>query len=122
MHTRTAQGHLRLVLAPIVYNAMAQKACLRALPLYRALRRVLRASTYDPLLHHPPAHTLPNVVGRCVQFYTPTLVRLVYPFISHELEPHIALDMHYGSILVHAAELTELKLLVCRTRLQLATY
>ena len=62
-----AQGHLRLVLAPIVYNAMAQKACLRALPLYRALRRVLRASTYDPLLHHPPAHTLPNVVGRCVQ-------------------------------------------------------
>ncbi|KAK9826502.1 hypothetical protein WJX81_007296 [Elliptochloris bilobata] len=57
------QGHLRLVLAPIVYNAMAQKACLRALPLYRALRRVLRASTYDALLHHPPAHTLPNVVG-----------------------------------------------------------
>ena len=67
-----AQGHLRLVLAPIVYNAMAQKACLRALPLYRALRRVLRASTYDPLLHHPPAHTLPNVVGRCVQALTLT--------------------------------------------------
>ena len=50
-----AQGHLRLVLATIVYNAMAQKAGLRALPLFRALSAAMRASTYSPLLTHPPA-------------------------------------------------------------------
>lgn len=49
------QGHLRLVLAAIVYNAMAQKAGLRLLPLFRALSAAMRASTYDPLLIHPPA-------------------------------------------------------------------
>jgi hypothetical protein len=70
-----AQGHLRLVLAPIVYNAMAQKACLRALPLFRALCRVLRASTYDPLLHHPPPHALPQVVGRCCPNPSPIFFR-----------------------------------------------
>lgn len=50
-----AQGHLRLVLATIVYNAMAQKACLRLLPLFGALSAAMRASTYSPLLTHPPA-------------------------------------------------------------------
>lgn len=50
-----AQGHLRLVLLPIVYNAMALKEQLRQLPLFRALRTALRSSTYDRLLRHPPS-------------------------------------------------------------------
>ncbi|KAK9918110.1 hypothetical protein WJX75_001378 [Coccomyxa subellipsoidea] len=49
----TPQGHLRLVLLPIVYNAMALKELLRQLPLFRALQAVLRASAYDCLLRHP---------------------------------------------------------------------
>lgn len=49
------QGHLRLVLLPIVYNAMAQKETLRALPLFAALQRAMRASSYDRLLRHPAA-------------------------------------------------------------------
>ncbi|KAK9826507.1 hypothetical protein WJX81_008223 [Elliptochloris bilobata] len=53
------QGHLRLVLATIVYNAMAQKAALRALPLFHALSTAMRASTYNPLLTHPPAEPAP---------------------------------------------------------------
>lgn len=45
-----AQGHLRLVLAPIVYNALAQREDMHTNPLFRALHRELRASTYWPLL------------------------------------------------------------------------
>lgn len=48
------QGHLRLLLLPIVYNAMAMKEELRQLPLFRALQRAMRASAYDRLLRHPP--------------------------------------------------------------------
>ena len=48
------QGHLRLVLLPIVYNAMALEEELRQLPLCRALQRAMRASAYDRLLRHPP--------------------------------------------------------------------
>ena len=55
MSACAAQGHLRLVLATIVYNAMAQKACMRSLPLFCALSAAMRASTYSPLLTHPPA-------------------------------------------------------------------
>lgn len=47
------QGHLRLLLLPIVYNAMAMKEELRQLPLFRALQSAMRASTYDRLLRHP---------------------------------------------------------------------
>ena len=55
LSTTNLQGHLRLVLLPIVYNAMAQKENLRALPLFAALRRAMRASSYDRLLRHPPS-------------------------------------------------------------------
>ena len=48
-----AQGHLRLVLLPIVYNAMAAKENLRTLPLFIALQKAMRASSYDRLLRHP---------------------------------------------------------------------
>jgi hypothetical protein len=51
---RGAQGHLRLILLPIVYNAMALKREMRALPLFLALEAALRASSYYPLLNHPP--------------------------------------------------------------------
>lgn len=61
-----AQGHLRLVLATIVYNAMAQKACLRSLPLFRALAAAMRASTYSPLLTHPPADLAAKAEPGCV--------------------------------------------------------
>lgn len=47
------QGHLRLLLLPIVYNAMAMKDELRQLPLFRALQSPMRASAYDQLLRHP---------------------------------------------------------------------
>ncbi|EIE18091.1 hypothetical protein COCSUDRAFT_60584 [Coccomyxa subellipsoidea C-169] len=50
----TPQGHLRLVLLPIVYNAMALKEQLRGLPLFRALQGAICASAYDCLLRHPP--------------------------------------------------------------------
>eukprot|EP00884_Botryococcus_braunii_P015843 jgi/Botrbrau1/2942/Bobra.0026s0013.2 len=46
------QGHLRLILLPIVYNAMSQKSQLRQLPLYAKLQAVMKASTYWPLLYH----------------------------------------------------------------------
>eukprot|EP00850_Spirogloea_muscicola_P008850 SM000048S16562 [mRNA] locus=s48:418303:421271:- [translate_table: standard] len=50
----TPQGHLRLVLLPIVYNAMAQKPKLRAAPFFRTLHRALHASNYAELLKLPP--------------------------------------------------------------------
>lgn len=59
------QGHLRLVLLPIVYNAMALKELLRQLPLFRALQAVLRASAYDCLLRHPlPDPATPEIQAR----------------------------------------------------------
>ncbi|PSC76100.1 E3 ubiquitin-ligase ARI4 [Micractinium conductrix] len=50
----TPQGHLRLVLVPIVYNALAVREDMHALPLFRALHKALRRSSYWPLLV-PPA-------------------------------------------------------------------
>ncbi len=49
------QGHMRLVLLPIVYNAMGDKANLRTHPLFVAMDREMRRSNYWPLVHHPPA-------------------------------------------------------------------
>jgi hypothetical protein len=46
----TPQGHLRLVLIPIVYNALVAQEELRSSPLFHALHRAMRASTYWPLL------------------------------------------------------------------------
>lgn len=54
-----AQGHLRLILLPIIYNAMAAKENLRALPLFTALHQAMRASTYDCLLRHPSTQPIP---------------------------------------------------------------
>lgn len=54
----TPQGHLRLVLLPIVYNAMACKPELRAHPLFPPLYRAMRQSSYWPLLLDPGAHIL----------------------------------------------------------------
>ena len=52
------QGPLRLVLLPVIYNAMQSKEELRDLPLFTALKAVLRQSTYFPLLQTPsgPCH------------------------------------------------------------------
>ena len=46
----TPQGHLRLVLVPIVYNALVARADLRDSSLFRALHRAMRVSTYWPLI------------------------------------------------------------------------
>ncbi|KAH7625087.1 hypothetical protein NADE_002305 [Nannochloris sp. 'desiccata'] len=46
----TPQGHLRLVLIPIVYNALVAQEDLRSSPLFHALHRAMRSSTYWPLL------------------------------------------------------------------------
>lgn len=44
------QGHLRLVLLPIVYNAMASKEELHGHPLFKPLHRAMKRSSYWPLL------------------------------------------------------------------------
>lgn len=54
----TSQGHLRLVLVPIVYNALATHADARNSALFRALHRVIRVSTYWPLLRPVPEEVL----------------------------------------------------------------
>ncbi|KAK2077833.1 hypothetical protein QBZ16_004681 [Prototheca wickerhamii] len=43
-------GHLRVVLLPIVYNAMSQRESLRATGLFQALHRTIQASTYRQLV------------------------------------------------------------------------
>mmetsp|Transcript_14207 Transcript_14207/g.48975 ORF Transcript_14207/g.48975 Transcript_14207/m.48975 type:complete len:562 (-) Transcript_14207:193-1878(-) len=48
----TPQGHLRLVLLPIVYNALAQKDSLRNTKIFRAMSAALARSSYYPLLRH----------------------------------------------------------------------
>ena len=52
------QGHLCLVLLPIVYNAMAQRSDLRITPFFKALHRAMKRSTYYPLLRLPSAEYL----------------------------------------------------------------
>ena len=46
---------MRLVLLPIVYNAMGAKESLRRHPLFLAIDREMRRSTYWPLVNHPPS-------------------------------------------------------------------
>jgi hypothetical protein len=46
----TPQGHLRLVLLPIVYNALVDRAELHQSPIFLALHRAMRHSTYWPYL------------------------------------------------------------------------
>jgi len=48
----TPQGHLRLVLLPIVYNALAGKPNFHVHPLFLALHRAIMNSNYWPLVHH----------------------------------------------------------------------
>jgi hypothetical protein len=59
----TPQGHMRLVLLPIVYNAMAQQERLRASPLFRALHAAVCRSAYAPLVHQLDAEHLAEVEG-----------------------------------------------------------
>ena len=49
----TPQGHLRLVLLPIVYNALVVRQDLRSTPLFRALHRAIRPTSYWSLLRLP---------------------------------------------------------------------
>lgn len=97
----TPQGHLRLVLLPIVYNALVTREDLRATPLFRALHRVMRASSYWPLLRLPSsdvmrqcdadtgiAHPFPNAFTQ-VLFAGPTsldstAIKYMFMFRSHE--------------------------------------
>eukprot|EP00850_Spirogloea_muscicola_P002382 SM000009S23511 [mRNA] locus=s9:416372:418590:+ [translate_table: standard] len=48
------QGHLRLILLPIVYSAMAQKKALRDMPFFHALHHAMRASAYYRLVELLP--------------------------------------------------------------------
>lgn len=52
------QGHLRLVLVPIVYNALAMRGEFRHHPLFLALHRAMRISNYWPMLLHPAPDVL----------------------------------------------------------------
>lgn len=47
------QGHLRLVLLPIVYNAMASREELQTHPLFKPLHDAMQASSYWPLVIKP---------------------------------------------------------------------
>jgi len=47
---------MRLVLLPIVYNAMAAKEHLHSHPLFVAMDREMRKSSYWPLVSHPSDH------------------------------------------------------------------
>lgn len=58
------QGHLRLILLPIVYNAMAQKPEMRSLALFHALHRAMKLSTYLPLLKNTEDPVQSKVVTR----------------------------------------------------------
>lgn len=49
----TPSGHLRLVLLPIVYNALSQKAELRRTSLFKTLHMAVKRSKYYSLLKHP---------------------------------------------------------------------
>ena len=62
----TVQGHIRLILLPIVYNAMASKSELRDTPLFQALEAAMRQSTYCDLLQHaqPKPEEESPVAGR----------------------------------------------------------
>jgi hypothetical protein len=53
----TPSGHLRLVLLPIVYNAMSQKSELRTSVLFKRLHGAMKRSAYYPMLKHPPPGT-----------------------------------------------------------------
>jgi hypothetical protein len=52
------QGHLRLVLIPIVYNALAMRSEFHHHPLFLALHRVMRTSNYWAMLLHPSPDVL----------------------------------------------------------------
>ena len=52
------QGHLRLVLVPVLYNALADQPMLQDTPLFRALHRTMFASGYAPLVN--PVGYLPD--------------------------------------------------------------
>ena len=54
----TPQGHLRLVILPIVYNALVSKSELREHPLFLALHKQMRLSSYWDLLLQPPSDLL----------------------------------------------------------------
>ena len=53
LHESKPQGHMRLVLLPIVYNAMAAKKHLHSHPLFIAMDAEMRRSNYWPLVSHP---------------------------------------------------------------------
>lgn len=55
----TPQGHLRLVLLPIIYNALAHHREMLNTPLFAALHRAMRSSCYWPLLIHPTPQNQP---------------------------------------------------------------
>lgn len=54
------QGHLRLVLLPIVYNALATKEELQSHPLFLPLHTAMKNSSYWPLLLKPGSENFPG--------------------------------------------------------------
>ena len=55
------QGHIRLALLPVVYNAMSAKETLRNMPLFTALDAAMRKSTYYPLLQRQSRVSAPEL-------------------------------------------------------------
>lgn len=46
-----SSGHLRLILLPVLYNALVEQPQLHETPLYIALHAAIMASSYGPLVH-----------------------------------------------------------------------
>lgn len=63
MHLKAClQGHIRIVLLPVIYNIMAAKEEYWHMPLFKALETALGNSTYCPLLQDrkKEQNTAPN--------------------------------------------------------------
>ena len=53
------QGHIRIVLLPIVYNIMVSKESYWKTPFFKALEKAMLNSDYAPLLHQKKANGVP---------------------------------------------------------------
>lgn len=83
------QGHLRLVLLPIVYNAMASKEDLQNHPLFKPLHKAMKASSYWPLLIKPSLENLGTEEGEGKIFDGPKVVETTaqkYMFMFESIE------------------------------------
>ncbi|CAI5506680.1 unnamed protein product [Closterium sp. Naga37s-1] len=93
----TPQGHLRLILVPIVYNAMALKENLRKTPFFAKLEAALRVSSYWQLLK-PQTGT---VAKYCVSYSAAEEAEKRYDAIAYFLLSPVPLSLSLLSNFSH---------------------